>query len=123
MEELPQHRQVRSLLLFGDKSIGAVDQLCVWVAAHPHWGELVQWVLDWDSAHWYLIPDSNMAFWFCIFELLNLLRPLSPCAKRSLTVRCMVLGLLRLHVLYNEFWLSLYLCAVPSTMGAKIYLA
>ena len=130
MEELSQHREVgrpvcRVVFLFGDKSIGAADHCDVlgWLHALAGVKRLVQWVLDQDSAQWYLIPDINMAFWFCVTELLNLSRPQFPYKKMCLTVCCMVSWLLRLYVPCNEFWLSLYLCAVPSTVGAKIYLA
>lgn len=88
MEELSQHRAVFS---FGDKSTGTVDHCDVPGWLHPHWVKrLVQWVLDQDSAQWFLIPDFNMAFWVCVTQLLYLLRPQFPHEKMSLTVCCMV---------------------------------
>lgn len=72
----------------------------------------------WARIQWYLIPDFNMAFWFSVTELLNLLRPQSPCEKMSLTVCCMGSWLLR-HAMSLGCH---YLCTVPSTVGAKIYL-
>lgn len=97
MEELSQHREVgrpvrRVVFLFGGKSTGAADHCDVLGWLHTLTGvkQLVQQVLDQDSAQWYLIPGFNMAFWVGVTELFNLLRPQFPYEKMSLTVCCMV---------------------------------
>lgn len=93
MEESSQHREVerpvcRIVSSFGDKSAGPAGHCDVLEWLHTLTGMkwLVQWVLDQDSAQWYLIPDFNLAFWFCVTELLNLLKPQFPYEKMSLTV-------------------------------------
>lgn len=76
---------------------------------------------DHNSGQQCLISDFSMAFWFCVTELLNVLRVQFSCRK---SVGSCVVCVLAMKVACSLYWiLAVSLSALPSTAGAKLHLA